>query len=94
VIFALMTMASLPLLMCRHPCRHQDGVVALVTMVLLLLIRDGVVVLVVMVLLPSSNWRHCPPHNGLVVIIHVVALIICHQVGIIAVDVQASSPLL
>jgi hypothetical protein len=60
VIFALMTMALLPLLMHRCPCRCQDGAVSLVTMASLPLIHNGVVALIAMALLLSSSWHHCP----------------------------------
>jgi hypothetical protein len=58
--FALMTMALLPLSMCRRPCCCQDGVVSLVTMASMPLIRNGVVALIAMALLLSSSWHHCP----------------------------------
>jgi hypothetical protein len=89
-----MTMVSLPLLMRRCPCRHQVGIVFLVTMALLPLICNGVVALVVIALLLSSSWHHHPHPNGVVVIINVIALIACWQAGIAAVNVQASLPLL
>jgi hypothetical protein len=94
VIVALMTMVLLPLLMRRRLCCRQDDIVSLITMALLPLIRDGVVDFVVIVLLPSSSWRYCPHCNGVVVIINVIALVTCRQAGIVAVDAQASLPLL
>jgi hypothetical protein len=72
-------------------------------MVLLPLIQDGIVALVAMTLLPSSSWRLCHCCNGVVVIIDVVALVARahHQAGvvplrdgIVAVNAQASLPLL
>jgi hypothetical protein len=72
-IAALMTIALLPLSMRRHPCCCQASVIALVTMVLLPLIRNSVVVLVAMVLLLSSSWCHCPCYNGAVIIINAQA---------------------
>jgi hypothetical protein len=80
-----MTMALLPLLMHRHPCHCQAGVVVLVTMALSPLIRDGVVALVVMALSPSSSWHCCPHCNGIVFIINVITLIARWQAGISAV---------
>jgi hypothetical protein len=68
-------MALLLLSMRRHPCRHQNGILSLVTMVLLPLICDGVVTLVMIVLFPSSSWRHCPHCNGAVVFVNFNALI-------------------
>jgi hypothetical protein len=84
-------MMELPQLsMHRHPCHHQAGIAALVTMVLLPLIHDGIVALVTMVSLPSSSW-HCPPHcNGIVVIIHVVALVTHCQARVVAVNAEDS----
>ncbi len=52
------------------------------------LIHDGVVALVTIVPLPSSSWRCCPHHNGVVAIIHVVALIAHCQAGVVAVDAE------
>jgi hypothetical protein len=80
-----MTMVLLPLLMHRHSCHHQAGIVALITIALLPLIRDNVVALVAMAFstlfvlasLPLLCWRQCPCCDG-----------------IIAVDAQASLPLL
>jgi hypothetical protein len=88
-----MMMALLPLSMHRHPCHRQAGFVALVTMALLPLIHDGVVALVAMVLLPSSIWHCRPRRNGVIIINHDIALVACCQAGIVAVDVEASSPL-
>ncbi len=70
----------------RRPCHCQAGVVALITIGLLPLIRNGVVALVMMALLPSSSRHHCPCCNGIVVIIHVVALVAHHQAGVVAID--------
>jgi hypothetical protein len=89
-----MTMALLPLLICRCPCCYQAGIVALVTMALLPLIRNGFVALDAMALSLSSSWHCCPCCNGVIAIIDVVALVACHQVGIIAVDAQAFLSLL
>jgi hypothetical protein len=58
------------------------------------LICNAVVALVVMALLPSSSWRCHPCCNGVAVIIDVVALVACHQAGIVAINAQASLPLL
>jgi hypothetical protein len=58
------------------------------------LICDGVVALVVIASSLSSSW-HCYPHcNGVLVIINIIALVACWQAGIVAVDAQASLPLL
>ncbi len=65
-----MMMALLFLSMHRHPCRHQADDIALVTMALLPLIRNGIVALVAMTLLRSLSWHHCPPCNGIVIIIN------------------------
>jgi hypothetical protein len=90
-IVALMTIALLLLLMHRHPCRQQYGVISLVTMASLPFIRNGVVTLVVIALLPSSSWRCCPYHNGIVVIIiNVIVLVTRQQARIAAVNAQAS----
>jgi hypothetical protein len=88
-----MMMASLLLLMRRCPCRHQDGVISLITMVLSPLIHGGVVVLIVIALLPSSSWHCCPHCNGFIVIIDVIPLVACWQAGIAAINAQASLPL-
>jgi hypothetical protein len=93
-IVARMTMASLPLLMRRSPCRCQAGFIALVTRVLSPLICSGIVALVVMALLPSSSWHHCPHCNGVAVIINVIALIARRQAGNVAVNAHASLQLL
>jgi hypothetical protein len=66
-IVAHMTMATLPLLMRRRPCRCQDGVVALITMASLPLIHNGNVALIAMASLPSSSWRCSPCCNGIIV---------------------------
>ncbi len=66
--------------------------VSLVTMALPPLIRDGVVALVVIALLPSSSWHHFPHPNCVIVIIDDIALIICWQAGIAAVDLQVYLP--
>jgi hypothetical protein len=87
-------MALLPLLMRRHPCHHQDGVVYLVTIALPPLIVNGVAALIVSALLPSSSWHCCPCCNGIVVMIDVIALAACQQAGIAAVDAQVSLLLL
>jgi hypothetical protein len=59
VVVALVTMATLSLLMHRHPCHHHDDVLALVMMALLPLMRRrlciiamAIVALVAMVSLP------------------------------------------
>jgi hypothetical protein len=62
--------------------------VSLITMALLPLIPNGVVALVVIALVPSSSWHRCPHHNGVVVIIDVIALVTRWQAGIAAVDAQ------
>jgi hypothetical protein len=59
-IFTLLTMALLPLLMHRHPCYCQDGVISLVKMASFSLVRNGVVALIAMASLLSSSWHHCP----------------------------------
>jgi hypothetical protein len=89
-----MMMVLLPLLMHRHPCCCQAGIVALVTMALSPLICDCVVALIMMALLPSSSWRCCPCCNGVIVIIDVFALVAHWQAGVIAANAQGSSPLL
>jgi hypothetical protein len=63
-------------------------------MVLCSLICDGVAALVVIALLPSSSWHCCPHCNDVVVIIDVIALVVCRQTGIAAINVQASLSLL
>jgi hypothetical protein len=68
-IFALMTMAALPLLMRRRPCFRQDGVIVLLTMASLPMICNGVFALIAIASLLSSSWCCCPCHNGIVVII-------------------------
>ncbi len=68
-----MTMALFPLLMHRHPCRCQAGIIALVTMASLPLIHNGVIALVVMASLPSSSWRFCPHCNRVVIIVDMQA---------------------
>jgi hypothetical protein len=78
----------------RHACRCQDGVVSLVTMVLLPLICDVVVALVVIALLLSSSWHCCPRCNGVIVIINVITLVAHQQAGIATVDAQESLLLL
>jgi hypothetical protein len=85
-----MMMAVLLLSMHRHLCYHQAGIVALVTMVLLPFIRDGFAALVAIVLLPFSSWHCHPCCNGVVVIIHVVALVACCQAGVVAINAEAS----
>jgi hypothetical protein len=59
-IFALMTVALMPLSMHRRPCRCLDGVISLITMASLPLIYNGVVALIAMASLLSSSWHHCP----------------------------------
>ncbi len=95
-----MMMALLPLLMCRRPCHHQAGIVALVTMALLPLIRDGIVALVATALLPSPSWHCRSCCNGVTVIINAQAFLPSLQWcccpccdGIVAVDAQVSLPL-
>jgi hypothetical protein len=68
--------------------------ISLVTMASSPLIRDGVVALIVIASLPSSSWHRCPHCNGVLVIIHVIALVARWQTGIAAVNAQASLPLL
>jgi hypothetical protein len=58
------------------------------------LICDGVVALVVIASSLSSSWHCCPHCNGVLVIIDIITLVACWQAGIVAVDVQASLPLL
>jgi hypothetical protein len=58
------------------------------------LIHDGVVALVVIALPPSSSWCHRPHHNGIVVIIDVIALVDQWQAGIVAINAQVSLLLL
>jgi hypothetical protein len=53
-------------------------------MALLPLIHDSFVALVTMVLLPSSSWHCHSCCNGIVVIINVIALVACHQAGVVA----------
>jgi hypothetical protein len=96
-----MTMVLLPLLMHRHPCYNQDGIVSLVTMAFLPLIRNGIVVIIVIALLPSLSWHHCPCCNGIVVMSNAQAslpsLQWCHCPccnGFAAINAQASSQLL
>jgi hypothetical protein len=63
-------------------------------MVLLPLIRDGIVSLIATALLLSSIWS-CHPHcNGIAIIINAQASLPSLQCHVVAVDVQASSPLL
>jgi hypothetical protein len=47
-----------------------------------------------MALLLSSSWCYCLCHNGIVVIINVIALVACCQAGIIALFVMELLPLL
>jgi hypothetical protein len=89
-IVALMTMALLPLLMCRRPCHCWDGVIPLVTMAASPMIHTSVVALIMTRLMPSSSWRSCPCHNGVTVIINVITLVARFQAGIVAVNAQAS----
>jgi hypothetical protein len=91
---------SLPL-MRWHCCPCNNGIVALITMVLLSLIHNGLVVLAMMELLPSSSWCHCPHCNGVVVIMDAQVSLPslqwhhcpCHY-SIVAFDAQVSLPLL
>jgi hypothetical protein len=83
-----MTMVLSPLSMRRCPCRCPAGVVALITMVLLPLIRNNVVAFVTTASMPSSSWHCCPCHNGVGVIINAqVSLPSCN--GIVALVVMA-----
>jgi hypothetical protein len=94
-IIAIVTiLLSSPLLMRRHPCRFQAGIVALIKMTLLLLICDGIIALIVMTLLPPLSKRCCPCFNGIVVIIDLIVLVACYQSVIVAINAQASLPLL
>jgi hypothetical protein len=94
-------MALLTLLMRRHPCRCQAGIVALITMALLSLIHESVVVFVTMTLLLSSSWCCCPCHNGVICIIDAQASLPslqwhccpCHD-GVVAIDAQGLLPFL
>jgi hypothetical protein len=63
-------------------------------MALLPSICDGIVALIAVVLMLSSSWHCHPCHNCVIVIIDVVTLVARCQAGIIAVDAQASLPLL
>jgi hypothetical protein len=58
------------------------------------LICNGVVALIMMALLLSSNWHCCPHCNCFVVIIDDITLIAGPQAGVVAVNAQASLPLL
>ncbi len=100
-IVAFMTMVSLLLLMRKCPCPHWAGIIALVTMASLPLIRNSIVALVTMVSIPPSSWHHCPCCNDIVVIINAQASLPSLQWhycpccdGVVAVDAQASLPLL
>jgi hypothetical protein len=89
-IETLKTMAALPLLMGRHPCSCQAGIVALLKNMLLPLIGNDIVALVAMASLPSSSWcvalvamalssssmHSCPchHHDGVVALIAMVLL--------------------
>ncbi len=76
-------MVSVSSLMCRHPCHHCNGIVALITMALLPLIRRCLCchcnsdccpfcnsISAIVDLAWSSSWRHCPCNNGVVAIIN------------------------
>ncbi len=97
-IVTLMTMALLPLSICRHPCHCQDGVIALVSMALSPLICNVVVALVAMASLLSSSWHHHPCCNHVVVIINaqgsLPSLQCCYCpccYSVVAVDAQVPS---
>jgi hypothetical protein len=81
-IVSLVAMVSLSSSMCKHPCRHHNGVVALIAMVFLPLMHRHLChccgghchprcngISAVVKLAQSSSWCCCPCDNGVVAVI-------------------------